>query len=114
MQQALPTRQGEVSSVAAKPSQRLAAVIAPSARSAVQVLTEPAVIKWVFAALIALSFVAAVGRAHLRTFWYDEVIGVQVASLPSLTEKWKALADGIDSEPLAYHAFITPFGALPI
>ena len=53
--------------------------------------------KLAVAALLTGIFLIAVGVASHKLFWYDELVTVFTASLPSVGEVWRFFADGLDT-----------------
>lgn len=51
-------------------------------------------------AVITIAFFAnAIGGAHAKPFWHDEIFTILVAQLPSVGEMWRAARDGVDLMP---------------
>jgi hypothetical protein len=51
-------------------------------------------------------FLGACGKASSKLFWFDELFSWYIAKLPSLSEIWKALYEGIDSNPPLHYFLI--------
>jgi hypothetical protein len=64
--------------------------------------------------LLAYAAVSGVRRAALKTFWFDEVITVGLARLPTLGSIRDALAHGADSHPPSFHILEGVAGRLPV
>jgi hypothetical protein len=51
-------------------------------------------------------FLGACGKASSKPFWFDELFSWYIAKLPSLSDIWKALYEGIDSQPPLHYFLI--------
>jgi hypothetical protein len=57
-----------------------------------------------FVAAVALAVIlGGMGHAHAKTFWFDELVTVYVARLPTLTAVWTALTHQADNTPMSFY-----------
>jgi hypothetical protein len=58
---------------------------------------------WIFSFFY---FLGAFGKASSKLFWYDELFSWYVAKLPSLSDIWNALYEGVDVHPPLHYFLI--------
>lgn len=70
--------------------------------------------RFVWLALFGTLYAALAFLRSLRPFWYDELITYHVATLPRITDVWRALTEGADLNPPLFYivtrAFTSVFG----
>lgn len=56
--------------------------------------------------LLALFVAGALGRAHVRPLWHDELFTLAVAQQPGVAGIWQALQTGVDLNPPLYYLLV--------